>query len=227
MTCCNTSSRISRTCRSIAMRANTCPFPNGASLNSGFPTPFVRSSLRICDRKLSAKTMNVFVSSPSKKKILSFSVKTFHGGANCFPNCRTSNDLDWRTVILVLPWQSGTINFVGDTIILVSVHQVLTFSFRLEYESGGVGHVWVCLRLLDFSRKLLIQFVTPVCGIAHTETAVGRHFVHVRLRGLRKCQVYVVNKRPQSMKSHAPSGCGTITVSKRRLTVLSRSTAEP
>ena len=45
--------------------------------------------------------------------------------------------------------------------------------------------------MLDFSRKLLIQFVTP-CGIAHTETAVGRHFVHVRLRGLRKCQVYVL-----------------------------------
>ena len=29
------------------------------------------------------------------------------------------------------------INFVGDTIILVSGHKVLTFGSRLEYESGG------------------------------------------------------------------------------------------
>ena len=100
MTCCNTSSKISRTCGLGAMRANTCPFPNGASLNSGFPTPFVRSLLRTCDRKLSAKTLNAPVSSPSKKRTLSFSVKTFHRGANCFPNCRTSNDLDWLTVII-------------------------------------------------------------------------------------------------------------------------------
>ena len=42
-----------------------------------------------------------------------------------------------------------------DTIILISDHKVLTFGFCFEYESTEKG-------TLDFSQRLLIQFVTPV-----------------------------------------------------------------
>ena len=65
-----------------------------------------------------------------------FSAKTVHRGANCFPISQSSSDLDWRTVMLVLLWQKQTINFIGDTIILVSGHKVLAFSSRLG------SHVW-------------------------------------------------------------------------------------
>ena len=43
---------------------------------------------------------------------------------------------DSKTLVLVLTLQNG-LDFVGNTIILVSGHKVLAFSSRLEYESGG------------------------------------------------------------------------------------------
>ena len=42
-------------------------------------------------------------------------------------------------MILVLAFAKWTVDFVGDTIILVSRHKVLTFSSRLECESGGLA----------------------------------------------------------------------------------------
>ena len=68
---------------------------------------------------------------------------------------------------MVLPWQSGTINFVGATIILVSVHQVLTLSFRLEYESGGLT---TCGFLLGWYVGFFPQIIDPIRnpgGVAH------------------------------------------------------------
>ena len=102
-TCCNTSSRIPGTRRSGAVRANTCPFPLGASLNTGFHTPFLRSLMLItCERTSSAGTMKTSVSSPSRKRTLSFVAKTLPQGRKLFPNFPSSRDLDWRTVKLVL-----------------------------------------------------------------------------------------------------------------------------
>ena len=81
-------------------RSNNCPFPSGASLNTGFPTPFLRSlMLRTCKRILSAGTMKVPVSSPSGKTSRYFVDKTFQRGANRLPISRSSRDFDWRTVM--------------------------------------------------------------------------------------------------------------------------------
>ena len=94
--------------KSGATRVNNCPLPRGASLSTSFPTPFLRSlMLRTCERASSAGTMNAPSSSPSGKRILSWSANTFHNGANCFPISRSSSDLDRRTEIVVSALQKG------------------------------------------------------------------------------------------------------------------------
>ena len=83
---CNTSPGLPGTCRSGAVRANTYPFPKGASLNTRFCTPFLRSlMLRTCERTSSARTMKAPMSSPSGKRPSNFSAKTLHRGAKRFP----------------------------------------------------------------------------------------------------------------------------------------------
>ena len=92
---------------------NNCPLPQGASLNTGFPTPCLRSSmLRTCERGSSAGTTNEPLSSPSGKRIWSCSAKALHNGINCFPVSWSSSpvswsssDLAWRTKIVVLEEQ--------------------------------------------------------------------------------------------------------------------------
>ena len=59
------------------------------SLNTGFPTPFLRSlMLRTCARAPSAGTIKAPVSSASGTRTLP------HKGENCFPISRFSSDLD-------------------------------------------------------------------------------------------------------------------------------------
>ena len=59
------------------------------------PTPFLRSlMLRICERASSAGTIKKPSSSPSRKRILSWSANTLDKNANCFPISRSSSDLD-------------------------------------------------------------------------------------------------------------------------------------
>ena len=97
----------SRTWKSGAVRANSCRFPR-TSLNTGFPTPFLRSlMLGTCARAPSAGKLKAPVSSPSGKGTLSFAARISHKGANCFPFSRFSSDPDWGTTILVLLWQNG------------------------------------------------------------------------------------------------------------------------
>ena len=63
---CNTSQETPGTHRSGATIVNKCPLPKGASLNTGYPTPFFRSlMLRTCERASSAGTINAPSSSPS------------------------------------------------------------------------------------------------------------------------------------------------------------------
>ena len=51
-------------------------------------------------------------------------------------NSRSSSDLDWRTVIVVLSQQKGPVNFIRDTIIFISNNKVLTFASCFKYKSG-------------------------------------------------------------------------------------------
>ena len=74
-----------------------------------------------------------------------------------------------RPRYLFLALRKGTVNSVGNTIILVSGHKVLAFSYRLEYESGGQATCFamnsdgfVKAGMLDFSQMLLIQLVSAV-----------------------------------------------------------------
>ena len=114
MTRCNTPSGIPGTHRSGAKSVNNCPLPKGASLNTGFPTPFLRSlMLRTCERALSAGTTKVPSPSPSGKRILSCWANTLHRGAHCFPISRSSSELDWRTEITVFGVAERTVNFKG------------------------------------------------------------------------------------------------------------------
>ena len=117
--------------RSGVARSNNCPFPNGARLNTGFPTPFLRSLMqRNGDRTLSAGTMKVPVSSPSGKILvtkLSKEAQIVFG----FPGLQGLGLADCDIGSADCQFRGG------GAIILVSSHKVLAFSSRLEYESGG------------------------------------------------------------------------------------------
>ena len=72
---------------------NFCPCPNGASLKTGFLTPFLPSyTLRICDRVSRAGTTRLPLASLSEK-ISRFFARVFSGG-NRFPIALSSGDLD-------------------------------------------------------------------------------------------------------------------------------------
>ena len=102
-----------------------------------FSTPFLRSKmLRICERTSSAATMKVSLASRSGKISCSFVDKTFQRGAKRLQISRSSSDLDWRTFDVGTGNSKWTINFVGDSIICVSCHKVLTFVSCFECESG-------------------------------------------------------------------------------------------
>ena len=74
---CNTSGEIPETDKSDETRVNNSPLPKEACLNTGFPIPFLRSlMLRTCARVSSAETMNAPSSSPSGKRILSWSANS-------------------------------------------------------------------------------------------------------------------------------------------------------
>ena len=136
--------------------------------------------LRTCERASSAGIMKVPVSSPSGKRTSSCSAKTFHKDAHCFPTSRSSSDFDRRSAIF-FGAPEGTVNFKGDTIILISGHEVLTFGSCFEYESGRHG---TCFAMN--SDGVIMDWN----GIAHIGIVIRRHSVPVRLHGLRKCQVY-------------------------------------
>ena len=107
----NTLQHVRRNTRDRQLRctsAHVCPFPRGASLNTGFSIPFLRSlKLRTCERVLSAGIMNAPSSSLLGTRISSWSANSLHKGANCFPISRSSIDLDRRTMIVVLTLQKG------------------------------------------------------------------------------------------------------------------------
>ena len=131
------SSGVPGTCRSGAVRANTCPFPKRASLNTGYPTPFRRSLLlRTCELTSSARTMKEPLSFPIREKNFKLFDQNSPQGAKRLPISRSSNDLDWRTVILVLLWQSGTVNFIGILSSIYKGHKDLTFGSCFQYVSN-------------------------------------------------------------------------------------------
>ena len=113
-----------------------------------------------------------------------------------FPNSRTSNDLDWRTVIVVLVQQKG---LSMDTIILISSNKVLTFGSCFKYKTDRHrtcfvmnSDKFVVCGHIGFFPKIVSPLRNPFCGIVRTGTAVRRHFVLVYLRGLRTYQAFVL-----------------------------------
>ena len=134
-------------------QVNNCPFPKGASLNTGFPMPFLRLlKLRICERASSAGTSKAPSSSPSGKRILSRSANTHHKGTNCFPISRSSSDLDWRTEIVVLALQKRLSISWGDTNSLLTCH---------------LGNA-LSLVLAQILEQLRQEDVLTVCIVTHT-----------------------------------------------------------
>ena len=97
-------------------------------------------------------------------------------------------------------WHSrgDLISFIGDTIIFISGHKVLTFGSCFENESGRHG-TYLTMNSDGFITAGMLDFLTVYwshsyfhCGIGHMGIVVRRHSVHVHLQGLRKYQVYVL-----------------------------------
>ena len=107
MTCRGTSSEMLGSHGPGALRSKGWSCPGGASLQTGFSTPFLRSKMQgICERASSASTKN-YLASRSGKISWTFAPKPSHRSAIRLPIYRSSSDLDWRTVILVLVLQNG------------------------------------------------------------------------------------------------------------------------
>ena len=85
----------------------------------------------------------------SRKSILFFCCSAH--AANCFPISRSSIDLDWRTVVVVLTLQKG-----------LSIAQEIPSSFHRATKSWHFPRFSLWAGMLDHSQRVLIHFVIPV-----------------------------------------------------------------
>ena len=148
--------------------------------------------LRTCECVSSAGTINAPPSYPSGKRILSWSAIAHHRRAHCFSISRSSSDLDWRTVIVVLAQQKGRSISKGYNHLYIEQQSLdIWLVFQIQAwptQNLLCNEFWqVCLRLACWSpsQRLLINFVTPLWYFSQG-TAARWHFVPVSSSGLEK-----------------------------------------